>query len=172
MARKGIQAARSFNTLGLFKDHETDWLFKRTLEYAGVGCAEIGECLVAAGTIDERDAETWIRSWSGLAARVEAHGEESLRKGRTVSARGCFLRAMSILWCRDRQNTWQTELAEGRQPELLRDTRVDVPPGGLSLKNRKIKTYDPWSDTWNSAAAEGSSVVLPGFTRSLVIRIE
>ena len=95
MARKRKQAARSFNTLGLFVDHETDWLFKRTLEYASVECAEIGECLVAARQIDSRDAETWIRAWSALAARVERHGDESLQKGRTVSARGCFLRAMN-----------------------------------------------------------------------------
>ncbi len=94
-SHRRIANARSLNTLGLFKDHETDWLFKRTLEYASVGCAEIGECLVAARSIDERDAETWIRAWSELAARVEEHGEQSLRSGRTVSARGCFLRAMN-----------------------------------------------------------------------------
>jgi pimeloyl-ACP methyl ester carboxylesterase len=95
MTRREIQAARSFNTFGLFRDRETDWLFKRTLEYASVGCAEIGECLVAARKIDGRNAETWIRAWSDLAVRVEAQGEESLRRGRIVSARGCFLRAMN-----------------------------------------------------------------------------
>ncbi len=95
MARTVVHNARSRNTLGVFGDHETDWLFKRTLEYASVGCAEIGECLTAARDIDERDSKTWIRAWSGLAARVEAHGDASLRTGRTVSARGCFLRAMN-----------------------------------------------------------------------------
>jgi pimeloyl-ACP methyl ester carboxylesterase len=95
MAKNRKALARSFNTLGLFKDHETDWLFKRTLEYASIGCAEVGECLVAARSIDSRDAETWIRSWSELAVRVEAQGEESLRGGRSASARGSYLRAMN-----------------------------------------------------------------------------
>jgi pimeloyl-ACP methyl ester carboxylesterase len=95
MKRKTVANARSLNTLGLFRDHETDWLFKRSLEYAGIGCAEIGECLAAARKIDERDAETWIRAWAALASRVEAQGEESMRGGQAVSARACFLRAMN-----------------------------------------------------------------------------
>jgi pimeloyl-ACP methyl ester carboxylesterase len=94
-SKKQIRNARSMNTLGLFKDHETDWLFKRTLEYASVGCAEVGECLVAARHIDARDAGTWIRAWADLAARVEALGGESLRAGHSVSAQGCLLRAMN-----------------------------------------------------------------------------
>ena len=78
----------------------------------------------------------------------------------------------TLLWCRDRQNTWRTELAEGKEPEPLRAMRVDLTTTGVSLKDRKIKIYDPWSDAWNSATAEGPSIVLPGFMRSLVIRIE
>jgi pimeloyl-ACP methyl ester carboxylesterase len=96
MARKRpLGVARSLNTFGLFRDHETDWLFKRTLEYMGVGCAEIGECLHAARGIDERDPETWISGWAALAGRVEAQGEESLAGGHRVSARNSFLRAMN-----------------------------------------------------------------------------
>jgi pimeloyl-ACP methyl ester carboxylesterase len=94
-SQRQIRNARSGTTLGLFRDHETDWLFKRTLEYASVGCAEVGECLVAAREVDPRDAETWIRAWSALAARVESLGAASLKAGRSVSARGCFLRAMN-----------------------------------------------------------------------------
>ncbi len=81
-------------------------------------------------------------------------------------------RRTSLLWCRDRQNDWRTELAEGKEPERLQGMRVDLTATGASLKNRKIKIYDPWSDAWTSAAAEDSSVVLPGFRRSLVVRIE
>ncbi len=36
----------------------------------------------------------------------------------------------------------------------------------------RVNVWRPWSDAWNSATAEGSSIVLPGFMRSLVIRIE
>ncbi|MBN2049767.1 MAG: alpha/beta fold hydrolase, partial [Spirochaetales bacterium] len=96
MARKRtLGGARSFNTFGLFRDHETDWLFKRTLAYMNNRCAETGECLEAARHIDETDAESWIRVWADLAARVEAQGDESLSGGHRQSARDSFLRAMN-----------------------------------------------------------------------------
>lgn len=95
MSKRTLGAGRSLNTLGLFRDHETDWLFKRTLEYAAVGCAEIGECLYAARRINERDVESWIREWADLARKVEAQGDESLSRGHHASARASFLRAMN-----------------------------------------------------------------------------
>jgi len=49
---------------------------------------------------------------------------------------------------------------------------VDLGPAGVPLEDRTVKTYDPWSDTWRTAAAEGPTLLLPGFKRSLVIRIE
>lgn len=93
--RRTLQGARSFNTFGRFKDHETDWLFKRVLAYMNNRCAETGECLEAARHIDERDAETWIRAWAELAAKVERQGDESLSGEHAVSARDSFLRAMN-----------------------------------------------------------------------------
>lgn len=93
--KRGMDFARSFNSFGLFEDHETDWLFKRTLEYMGQKCAESGECLTAARRIDERDAESWIREWAELGRKLEAQGEESLAGGHRVSARESFQRAMN-----------------------------------------------------------------------------
>lgn len=93
--KRTLGAARSFNTFGLFRDHETDWLFKRTLAYMNNRCAETGECLEAARRIDETDADSWIRVWADLAARVETQGEESLTGGHRQSARDSFLRAMN-----------------------------------------------------------------------------
>ncbi len=93
--KRTLGAARSFNTYGLFKDHETDWLFKRTLAYMNNRCAETGECLEAARHIDETDANSWIETWAALAARVDAQGDESLAGGHRLSARDSFLRAMN-----------------------------------------------------------------------------
>jgi len=77
-------------------------------------------------------------------------------------------RRATLLWCRDRENTWQSELAEGHAPELLRQMRLDlasvVPP-----QQRTIRTYDPWLDQWKPAAIEGPAIVLPDFKRSLVL---
>ena len=62
-------------------------------------------------------------------------------------------RRTTILWCRDRENTWRTELAEGKEPELLREVRLDLGPAQVPLKDRTVQSYDPWSDTWQTGAA-------------------
>jgi pimeloyl-ACP methyl ester carboxylesterase len=85
--------ARTSYTLGIFRDHETDWVFKRTLEYMSEKAAELGECLSTAHKIEETDIESWIRAWSEVAEKVENLAEESLKKGNNISARESFLRA-------------------------------------------------------------------------------
>lgn len=90
---ENLGAARSPDTFGVFKDHETNWVFKRTLEQMSEKAAEIGECLYVASQIDETDLESWIREWASLAQRVEALAHESLEKGNQISAREGFLRA-------------------------------------------------------------------------------
>lgn len=92
MSKKMITAGRS-TAFGLFKDKETDWTFRRSLEFMGEKAAEIGECLYVARRIDETDGESWINEWRDLAARMELMGDESLAKRHVVSARECFLRA-------------------------------------------------------------------------------
>ena len=91
--KKNVGAARSPDGLGIFKDHETDWVLKRTLEMMSEKAAEIGECLFAAGRIDERKTESWISEWAALAGRVEAQAKGSLQAGNLASARDSFLRA-------------------------------------------------------------------------------
>ena len=81
-------------------------------------------------------------------------------------------RHTTLLWCRDRQNTWRTELVEGKPPELLRQIRVDLGPEPTSPPARTIQTYDPWSNVWRAATLEGSAIMLPEFRRSLVIRLK
>ena len=93
MAKTKLGVARSPQSFGLFRDHETDWAFKRTLEYMNEKAAEIGECLYVARRIDEANGESWIEEWASLAARVEAFAETSLAQGHTVSAREALWRA-------------------------------------------------------------------------------
>ncbi len=92
-AKVKVGAARSQQNLGIFKDFETDWLFKRSLEYMIVKGAEIGECLSAIQNIDETDGESWMREWAALAERVEKQAHQSLAGNHLVSAREAFLRA-------------------------------------------------------------------------------
>ncbi len=88
-----LKEGRSAASFGLFKDAETDWFFKRTLEFMYEKAAEIGECLYAARRINEDDGETWISEWADLARRVEAHAEGALERGNLVTAREALWRA-------------------------------------------------------------------------------
>ena len=77
---------------------------------------------------------------------------------------------MLLLWCRDTQNTWQSELAEGKAPEVLRDTVLDL--AGLGQKiARRARVYDPWSDKWTETNFDGNSMRLPQFSRSVVVHL-
>jgi hypothetical protein len=74
-----------------------------------------------------------------------------------------------LIWCRDVENTWQTELELGRAPEELRNvtlTLKDVVP----LAGRTLRTYDPWKNVWSGATAENDAVRLPPFRRSIIVR--
>jgi len=73
-----------------------------------------------------------------------------------------------IAWCRDKASSWQTELARGAVPELLRSVEVELPQARLS----RIRTYDPWLDRWTPARTRRGRVILPGFRRSIVIRAD
>ena len=92
MAAKNKATARAA-AFGLFKDIETDWAFRRTLEYMNEKAAEIGECLYVARRINERDSETWTTEWRALAERVEAFAAKALDEGHLTSAREAYMRA-------------------------------------------------------------------------------
>jgi pimeloyl-ACP methyl ester carboxylesterase len=93
MSKRTLGAARSPHGFNIFKDHETNWVFKRTLEQMSEKAAETGECLYAASLIQETDGDSWIDAWAALADRVLALAQESLSAGHQISAREGFLRA-------------------------------------------------------------------------------
>jgi beta-glucanase (GH16 family) len=76
-----------------------------------------------------------------------------------------------LAWCRDKQNTWQTELAEGQPPVVVENAIVSLPDIGIKLNRATVSFYDPWSNRWMQGKVEGKSIILPDFTRSLVIKI-
>ena len=93
MSKKYLGAARSPDGLGIFKDHETDWVLKRTWEQMSEKAAETGELLFAARQIDETDGESWINVWANLGELIFTHAQEALDAGHPVSACEAFLRA-------------------------------------------------------------------------------
>jgi len=84
-------------------------------------------------------------------------------------------RHTSLLWCRDSQNNWRTELEQGQPPETL--NRLTLGLG--DLRGASVKTYDPWRDRWADCgvfhwldgSVPSSTLTLPAFSRSIVVRI-
>lgn len=74
-----------------------------------------------------------------------------------------------LLWCRDTQNTWRSELEEGKAPDPIEGASLDLGP--LKLRSTTARVYDPWENRWTQVAVEGDHVRLPVFKRSLVVRL-
>lgn len=77
-----------------------------------------------------------------------------------------------LAWCRDAQNTWKTELAEGKAPELLKDQAITLPADMATGQSAPVRFYDPWTDTWSQGKIEGGKLLLPPLARSIVFRLE
>ena len=76
-----------------------------------------------------------------------------------------------LVWCRDSQNDWRSELADGKAPETLDGVKVDLSEAMSGIKPASARTYDPWKNKWSSARLSSNSMTLPSFSRSVVIRL-
>lgn len=75
----------------------------------------------------------------------------------------------TLLWLRDKQNNWESELERGESPRLFQNTKINF----ASLRMIGFKTidvYDPWKNKW-TAVPKSNTITLPSFSRSLVIRL-
>ena len=76
-----------------------------------------------------------------------------------------------MAWCRDRRNTWKTELAEGQRPERVGDETITL-PNEYANDAATARFYDPWTDQWSDGQVKGKRLTLPSFQRSVVLRVE
>ena len=76
-----------------------------------------------------------------------------------------------LAWCRDKQVTWQTALAEGRAPETLRGIALTLPTPADGGSAQTASSYDPWTGQRTALKAEQGKVTLPDFSRSIVVRL-
>ena len=67
---------------------------------------------------------------------------------------------ISLIWCRDKRNTWTDELENGKAPETLVDECVP-------FRNCKLDCYLPWED--RRVSVDGPK--LPPFRRSIVVKV-
>ncbi len=78
-----------------------------------------------------------------------------------------------LAWCRDRHNTWKSELAEGKEPQVIRQMRVDCSDIlTRQMQNISIEAYNPWTNDRSQLKMHEETITLPDFSRSVVIRIQ
>ena len=76
-----------------------------------------------------------------------------------------------LAWCRDKQNTWKTELTQSEPPATVSGAVIPQTAVGRDLDGVAVDFYDPWSNRWTRGRVEGNSIFLPDFTRSLVFKM-
>ncbi len=74
----------------------------------------------------------------------------------------------TLIWCRDRNNTWRTELEEGQAPAPVR-TSLDIAAFVSASGSARGRAFDPWKGNWSDVQTAGKACELPEFTRSLVL---
>jgi hypothetical protein len=79
-------------------------------------------------------------------------------------------RNTTLVWCRDVENSWQQELANGVPPRELKDVTIDLSPAGR-LAGAIVRVYDPWKDVWTDVQTDGDAITLQPFKRSIVVKI-
>jgi hypothetical protein len=76
-----------------------------------------------------------------------------------------------LAWARDSRNTWESELKNGEKPEQLRALTIDFSTVFSGKAPRSVRIYDPWANRWSNAKLNKGRVVLPEFSRSIVVRM-
>src|SRR5271169_6864974 len=76
-----------------FTDPSFDFETRSLVGDIHYGAGDIGEMLTAVAAVTDGDADSWVTEWRGLAARIQAIGDEALAGGHKVSARNAYLRA-------------------------------------------------------------------------------
>ena len=77
-----------------FDDENFDGQLQRAVGKSDAGMANVGECLYIASQITPGDRDSWYQQWSAFAAKLVEQADAALAAGHTVSARGCYLRAV------------------------------------------------------------------------------
>lgn len=75
-----------------------------------------------------------------------------------------------LIWSRDKASDWQSELVEGKKAEKLNHLAVDLSKMNIPV-NSSVEYYLPWEDRWLTGKMDAGKVILPEFTRTIVIRI-
>ena len=77
-----------------------------------------------------------------------------------------------LLWARDAQSDWRSELERGEKPRKLCAISLPISklPGGV--KPLSVSYYDPWTEASGKLKQNSGRIDLPEFSRSIVLRME
>jgi hypothetical protein len=78
----------------------------------------------------------------------------------------------TLIWCRDIQNTWMSELRDGQSPQTISGATIDLGQAIPVPDGAAVRIFDPWANRWANGSMAGTRIVLPDFSRSMVIRIQ
>lgn len=78
----------------------------------------------------------------------------------------------TLVWIRDKNDTWQRELDDNLTPGLIRNSTLSLDNLNIEHPINNIRIYDPWKNIWSEKEAKDDIILLPDFKRSLVVRIE
>jgi hypothetical protein len=77
----------------------------------------------------------------------------------------------TLIWLRDKRNTWESELRDGLPPTTISGMKLDLKESGIDEPPGEVSVYDPWQDKWANVIPYEHKIALPDFMRSLVVRI-
>jgi hypothetical protein len=138
------------------------------------GSAGCGQCWHWEKYIDRHDLWWHYGRFAKAVAGIDPRDEDYQpfqRESRHLRFFGLRGQTHTLVWCRDKRNTWGTELDGGQAPELLSGERLDVRAFGPATV-RNASFYNPWTDAEGPLERVGSQLVLPDFERSLVLRLD
>jgi len=78
----------------------------------------------------------------------------------------------TLIWIRDKNNTWRSELELGIPPATIQETFLDLNRLSPSHQLNNVRAYDPWKDDWSEIIIQDDRILLPDFQRSIVLRME
>lgn len=78
----------------------------------------------------------------------------------------------TIAWCRDAKSDWRSELQDSKPAQAIQGCSISTEDLVDAGANVSVRVYDPWKNAWTPASIEAGKIALPGFTRSIVVRVE
>ena len=77
-----------------------------------------------------------------------------------------------LVWVRDAQNDWRSELELGRKPRAVKDVCVPLFKFSGTEKIASASYYNPWTNASGELNQKAGNVELPEFSRSIVLKME